>query len=135
MQFVTPDSKLVLEIPRGEVSQCALPGKNEVEIQFLEDDTAQKEDELLVEMRVYVPKTYGAVDALQDEDGEDGEDGAGEGKEGAASAAELLQRTIQRKAGIMESSAEAICTFSQPDPLFLTPRYVHYRQYAPVLRA
>ena len=66
------------------------------------------QDELLVEMRVYVP-TKSAADA-----------------ENKSNAAQALQNLIKRRAGIMESSAEAICTFVNPTPLFLTPRYVLY---------
>ena len=34
--------------------QAALPGKSEIELQFMDDDTLEREDEALVEMRLYV---------------------------------------------------------------------------------
>jgi len=58
-----------------------------------------------VEMRVFVPPSYGGT------------------KEEEQTAAEGFQKLVRETAGIIESSADAICSFSQPDPLFLTPRY------------
>ena len=42
-----------MEIPFELVSQCVAPGKNEVEMHFVED--MKREDEMMIEMKFYVP--------------------------------------------------------------------------------
>ena len=45
-----------MEIDLNQVSQCALPKDNEIELQFHAPDNVGREDHMLVEMRIYVPK-------------------------------------------------------------------------------
>ena len=47
--------RTAFEVPYSMVSQCAVPGKNEIELQFEDDDTGPREDEMLVQMRFSVP--------------------------------------------------------------------------------
>lgn len=49
------DNKTSFEVPYNMISQCAVPGKNEIEIQFEDDDTGPREDELLVQIRFSIP--------------------------------------------------------------------------------
>ena len=54
LQFQVNDSG-IFDISYANISQCAVPSKNEVELQFHEDDTVSGDQETLVEMRLYVP--------------------------------------------------------------------------------
>lgn len=89
----------VAEVPYNRISQCALPSKNEVEIQFEDDDTAERTDEVLVQMRLYIPF---------DEDGND--------------PSEEIQQKIIQKAEIKGASGNVLCALNETVGSFLTPR-------------
>lgn len=60
--------RLVAPIPLSSVSQAAYPGKGDVLIQFFDEDTAEREDECLIEMRLHVPaehKLEGAEEGVE----------------------------------------------------------------------
>ena len=90
----------LLEIPLDQVSQCALPNKNEVELQFHEDDTVAADEETLAEMRLYVPPN------LEDDE----------------SAADVLKSEILQKANISHVSGKSIVELDESIGTFLTPR-------------
>lgn len=94
----------VLEIPLEQVSQCALPGKNEVELQFHEDDTVAGDEETLVEMRVYLPP------AGDDDD------------EGSVMTAEAFRDEVLSRANIRAVTGKSIVELDENFGTFLTPR-------------
>ncbi|GLE06607.1 hypothetical protein PINS_up016001 [Pythium insidiosum] len=104
------DDASVLEIPLELVSQCALPGKNEVELQFHEDDTVAGDEETLVEMRLYLPPP--SATAGDDADGDGGADGAGDGE----------SMTAGGRANIRHATGKAIVELDESLGTFLTPR-------------
>ncbi|KAJ0402678.1 hypothetical protein ATCC90586_000832 [Pythium insidiosum] len=107
----------VLEIPLELVSQCALPGKNEVELQFHEDDTVAGDEETLVEMRLYLPPPSAAAG---DGDGADGgADGAGDGE---SMSAEAFRDQVLQRANIRHATGKAIVELDESLGTFLTPR-------------
>ncbi|GBG25109.1 FACT complex subunit SSRP1 [Hondaea fermentalgiana] len=94
------NGRIALDIPLQTLSQCAAPSKNEVELQFDVDDTGQREDEVLIEMKLYVPP------------GEHEED-----------LSEALQQEIVSASGIQRTSAgDFICRFPEEIGTFLSPR-------------
>jgi hypothetical protein len=61
LELIDSDSRMVAPIPVSSLSQVALPGKGEVDLQFLDDEDAglgEREDEVLVEMRLFVPDAH-----------------------------------------------------------------------------
>lgn len=54
---------LVASLPLESVAQAAAVGKGEVQVQFMDEDTVEKEDEVLVEMRLFVPAEHELADA------------------------------------------------------------------------
>eukprot|EP00924_Labyrinthula_sp_SR-Ha-C_P015693 maker-scaffold_4-snap-gene-7.0-mRNA-1 protein AED:0.01 eAED:0.01 QI:367/1/1/1/0.66/0.5/4/90/628 len=93
------EGQTVMEAPFHSISQCAVPNKNEVEIQFEDDDTAPKEYESLVQMRILVPNNEDDVDIAED-----------------------IQAKIVEKAGISASTGAVLCQLSESIGTFLTPR-------------
>eukprot|EP00953_Heterococcus_sp_UTEX-ZZ885_P035861 18501-Heterococcus_DN1.PRE.2 len=62
-------NKSTFDVNMKQISQCVLPGNkkgNDVELQFHENDTADKSEDCLVEMRLYLPE-----DVNDDESGND----------------------------------------------------------------
>lgn len=92
----------VLEIPLEHVSQCALPGKNEVELQFHEDDTVAGDEETLVEMRVYLPP--------------------GDGTDEDVMTAEIFRDEVLQRANIRAVAGKSIVDLDESMGTFLTPR-------------
>ncbi|EEY62317.1 FACT complex subunit SSRP1, putative [Phytophthora infestans T30-4] len=91
----------VMELPLEQISQCALPGKNEVELQFHEDDTVAGDEETLVEMRLYLPP--------------------GDGEEEVVTAEEFRQEVLE-KANIRSVMGKSIVDLDETIGTFLTPR-------------
>ncbi|GAB5035313.1 fact complex subunit ssrp1 [Nannochloropsis oceanica] len=97
------EDKAVLELPLGAVSQCVLPGtgnvKNEVELQFIETDAADRDEDALVEVRFYIPP------------GEEEESGA-----------EVFQKNVLARTNVQASTGDALVTFAEDEGFFLYPR-------------
>ncbi len=112
-------SKKTFELPLQNVSQCVIPGnnKNEVEIQFQETDTGDKEDDCLVHIRLHFPSTVMDVDEPDREAGE-GED---EGDDIQTQAQEF-QRRVMEKGSIRSVTGNVIVEFSKEQGTFVTPR-------------
>lgn len=94
-------SASVLELPLEQVSQCALPGKNEVELQFHEDDTVAGDEETLVEMRLYLPPGDGAEELIT---------------------AEIFRDEVLQRANIRSVTGKSIVDLDESMGTFLTPR-------------
>lgn len=90
----------VMEIPYGSISQCAVPSKNEIELQFHEDDTVAGDEETLVEMRLYVPPN-------SEMEGMD---------------AEMVKEDILSRANISAVDGQSIVELDETIGTFLTPR-------------
>jgi structure-specific recognition protein 1 len=104
------DGKLSFEVPFSDIGQSVIQGKNEISLEFQEDDTVDPGDDVLTEMRLYIPP--GLADASAP---------AAEGEEPVAlSAIEGFQKQIMDRASLGESSDETIASFD--DVLFITPR-------------
>ncbi|KAG2511665.1 hypothetical protein BBO99_00008257 [Phytophthora kernoviae] len=91
----------VMELPLEQISQCALPGKNEVELQFHEDDTVAGDEETLVEMRLYLPP--------------------GDGEDEVVTAEDFRQEVLE-KANIRSVMGKSIVDLDETIGTFLTPR-------------
>mmetsp|Transcript_36001 Transcript_36001/g.57606 ORF Transcript_36001/g.57606 Transcript_36001/m.57606 type:complete len:835 (+) Transcript_36001:284-2788(+) len=91
--------KIDIEVPLSGISQCVATGKNDIEIHFHEDDTGPREDEMLIEMKLYVPPNDVGEDVSME-----------------------LQQEIVSGAGIERITGDIICTFSEDIGTFLSPR-------------
>ncbi|KAE9213899.1 hypothetical protein PF004_g15193 [Phytophthora fragariae] len=100
LNFRTPSAS-VMELPLEQISQCALPGKNEVELQFHEDDTVAGDEETLVEMRLYLPP--------------------GDGEDELVTAEDFRQQVLD-KANIRSVMGKSIVDLDETIGTFLTPR-------------
>ncbi|DAZ94606.1 TPA: hypothetical protein N0F65_005369, partial [Lagenidium giganteum] len=101
LNFRGDNESSVLELPLELVAQCALPGKNEVELQFHEDDTVAGDEETLVEMRVYLPPGDGSDDVIT---------------------AEAFRDEVLQRANIRSVTGKSIVELEESLGTFLTPR-------------
>ncbi|CAH0479152.1 unnamed protein product [Peronospora belbahrii] len=92
----------VMELPLEQISQCALPGKHEVELQFHEDDTVAGDEETLVEMRLYLPP--------------------GDGEDDGVVTAEEFRLQVLKEANIRSVMGKSIVDLDETIGTFLTPR-------------
>ncbi|RHY19025.1 hypothetical protein DYB36_010457 [Aphanomyces astaci] len=99
LNFVVQDQGVAMDLPLDLIAQCAMPGKNEVELQFHEDDTVAGDEESLVEMRLYIPG--------------DADDGM---------TAEGLKDEILERANISHVTGKSIVELDESMGTFLTPR-------------
>jgi hypothetical protein len=104
--------KQVFDLKLTNVSQCVLPGNNkdEVEIQFHETDTADREEDMLVQIRLRFPGVERG-----DEDEEDEE-------EAVETNAQKFQKTIMESGMIRSVTGNVIAEFSQDQGTFVSPR-------------
>ncbi|RHY23385.1 hypothetical protein DYB32_009215 [Aphanomyces invadans] len=99
LNFVVQDQGVGMDLPLDLIAQCAMPAKNEVELQFHEDDTVAGDEESLVEMRLYIPG--------------DADDGV---------TAESLKDEILERANISHVTGKSIVELDESMGTFLTPR-------------
>ncbi|OQR89448.1 FACT complex subunit SSRP1, partial [Thraustotheca clavata] len=99
LNFMVQDQGIAMDLPLESISQCALPGKTEVELQFHEDDTIAGDEETLVEMRLYIPG--------------DLEDGV---------SAESFKDDVLARANISNITGKSIVELDESMGTFLTPR-------------
>lgn len=116
-------------LPLDGLAHLAYPGRGEVELQYEADDTAAPDDEVLMEMRLWVPPGHPKWS-------EEGKLAAGEGESSSSSsaadtpsaagksAAEALQAAMAEVAdlGGGESSGDLVAEIPEAQALFLTPR-------------
>lgn len=105
--------KQVFDLKLTNVSQCVLPGNNkdEVEIQFHEADTGDREEDMLVQIRLRFP----TVERMGDEEEEDEE-------EAPETNAQIFQKTIMERGMIRSVTGNVIAEFSQDQGTFVSPR-------------
>jgi len=107
-------------LPLDGLAHLAYPGRGEVELQYEADDTAAPDDEVLMEMRLWVPPGHPQL--------------AEEGKKaGGKTAAEALQAQMAEVAdmGGAESSGELVAEIPEAQALFLTPRGRYKMEFYP----
>jgi structure-specific recognition protein 1 len=104
--------KAALELKLHNVSQCVLPGnsKDEVEIQFYDNDAETQEEDCLVQIRIRFP---GA-----DEDDEE-------------TPAEIFQKRIMERGMIRSVTGDVITEFTDEQGTFITPRGRYAMQMYP----
>lgn len=97
----------------SDVTQAALPSKAELELQFAEDDTADRRTENVVSMVFFIPP--------------------GEERDITACPAYKIHQSILEKAGISRETGNAIVSLDESFCYFMTPRgrydidmYEHY---------
>ena len=56
LHLLDDEGKLIAPVPLSSVGMAPKPAKSELELQCIEDDTVEKDDEVLVEMKLYVPR-------------------------------------------------------------------------------
>jgi len=115
MQNSSGDAKL-FDMPLGDVAQCVMPGtsKQEVEVQFHENDE-DKEEDSLVQVTFKFPKTT---------------EGEGEDEENEKPA-ELLHKMIIEAASIRNVTGNVIAEFTKEQGQFITPRGRYAIQMTP----
>ncbi len=106
------------------ISQCVLPGNNrkgnDVELQFHDSDAQALQDEdVLVEMRLYVAKGKQKKSEEQGEEGDEEEESVAWRNRGAA---EEFQASVVSRANIGAVKGAVICEFDSTIGTFLTPR-------------
>lgn len=127
LELLDDVDSLIAPIPLTSIGLAAAPGKNEVEIQCIDDDTVEREDECLVEMKLYVPEEANVpgVEAFKNKrkasksssaDGEDEED------EGELSTSAALHAMITEAAGIRGVTGDALVELPEDAGSFLVPR-------------
>ena len=97
--------KSALELRLHNVSQCVLPGnsKDEVEIQFYDNDAENQEEDCLVQIRMRFP-------------------GAGPDEEDEETPAQIFQQRIMERGMIHSVTGDVIAEFSEEQGTFITPR-------------
>jgi len=134
LHLLDDEGALIAPLPLSAVGMVPRPNKNEIEIQCIEDDTVDKDDEVLVEMKLYVPSAANigeasssssssaeaAADASMDEDGE-GEDGEAQ-RSSSKDAANKLHKLISSAADVNSVSGESLIEFPEDVCQFLVPR-------------
>ena len=95
----------LFELGLNELSQCAFPSKNEVELQFVEEDTTKTTEESLVSLSFFVPQ---------------GDEEERDLKENTA--AYRLQQMILERAGLINNNGNMITEINSQIGKFMTPR-------------
>lgn len=110
----------IFELKLNNVSQCVLPGnsKDEVEVQFHESDSVDKEEETLVHIRLRFPSNPGKEEKDGDEENEEDEDE----REDTETQAEKFQKSIMERGMIRSITGNVIAEFTQDQGTFITPR-------------
>ena len=99
------EGRRLFELGLNELSQCAFPSKNEVELQFVEEDTTKTTEESLVTIRFYVPQ--GANEDVEEK---------------GDTAAHRLQQQIFERAGLVNNNGNMIAEIDERFGQFVTPR-------------
>jgi hypothetical protein len=96
------------EVRLDNVAQCVIPGnsRNEVEVQFLDDETGDKESDFLSQIRIYFPS-------------EDYDDDEGEPE---MTKAEEFQRAVMDKGRLRSVTGDVLVEFDKELGNFMTPR-------------
>jgi len=92
------EDQTALELPLKTVVQCVAPGKNDIEMHFEDDESGAIEDEILVEMKFYVPPN---------------EDGA--------NVAEAFQKKLVSASGVEKAVGDEVCRFDKDVGKFMAP--------------
>eukprot|EP01138_Halocafeteria_seosinensis_P000006 gb/GECG01000006.1/.p1 GENE.gb/GECG01000006.1/~~gb/GECG01000006.1/.p1 ORF type:complete len:615 (+),score=134.52 gb/GECG01000006.1/:1-1845(+) len=103
------------------------PGKNDVELQFTEEDTAEKADEVLVDMRFHVPEQHEYAEHAEEEVQQREEE---ESKKPELERTEIEQRTpaewfrhqVIAKADLRSVTGEMLAELDENVGMFLIPR-------------
>lgn len=103
----TVDGKTAFEFPHSDISQAVIQGKNELSIEFHQDDTANANDHVLTEMRFYVPPEH----LLEGED---------KSSVGEQPCIDRLHQKLTEIADLGETVEESIVSFQKV--MFVTPR-------------
>jgi structure-specific recognition protein 1 len=109
---------IIAPLPLSAVSHAAVikgrgDEKGEVEIQFFDADNVDKEDEVLIEMKVYVPAGHkllgeAATKAAEDLRGSAKKGDDEDGDDGEVDSAVVLHKAITERAGIAGVTGEAV---------------------------
>lgn len=132
MDLVDQRGRRMASLPLSAVAQVMAPTSHEIEVQLQEDDTLEREDEALVEMRLFFPPGHGELDSA-DKAAQDGAvtsaalaSGRAEPLEGEDSAsgtpAERVRARLISAAGIHGAVGEAAAEFPERVGAFLAPR-------------
>ena len=133
LHLLDDEGALIAPVPLSAVGMVPRPNKNEIEIQCIEDDTVEKEDEVLIEMKLFVPpkanigvsasssSSAEAADVSMDEDGDEDEEGGGS-RSSSKDAANQLHKLISEVADVKSASGESLVEFPEALCQFLVPR-------------
>jgi len=111
LTFAGTAGKTAFEVSMSDISQCAVPNDNEVEIQFAEENAEQVET--MVSMRFFIPPGA-TVEGMGG--GDDDEDDV------ASSAANEFQQQMVERCGLGTNTGDVLVEFDEKLGSFLTPR-------------
>jgi hypothetical protein len=102
------------EMRLDNVAQCVIPGnsRNEVEIQFQDNDAGDKDCDFVSQIRLYFPDTHG----------EGGEEGAEDEETDGLTRAEEFQKSVMDRSRVRSVTGDVIVEFSKDQGNFITPR-------------
>lgn len=106
LQWRDDDDDPVATIPLASLEAVMAPGKHEVELQFVLDDSATRGDDVVSNLRFFVPPDHEL---------------AAEAMEGMDAAATLATK-IRAAAGLSSVSGELVAEIPGADTMFLVPR-------------
>jgi structure-specific recognition protein 1 len=120
------DNKTVLQIPLNKIGNCSVVNKQDVALELQTDEIGFEED-VLCEMRFYLPSKTDNKEETSDKGKEDqAEKGSEDEQEGKAEesnvkgAADILSEQILAKANLTQKAGDVIVSF--PDLPFIVPR-------------
>jgi structure-specific recognition protein 1 len=114
-------------LPFSSISQVSVAGRHEIEVQFQEDDTLEREDEAVVEARFFIPPRHGELKAAAENFDVTSERVAAEvaGDDDGVSEmtpANRFRTVLADAAGIAGVVGDAIAEFPDRVCRFLAPR-------------
>lgn len=121
------EDKPAFVVSLRNLSSAVGPGKNDVELQFTEEDTAEKTDEVLVDMRFHIPEQHEYAEQAEEEaqqrEKEEAEKPESERTEvEEKSAAEWFRHEVIRKADLRSVTGDILAELDEDVGMFLTPR-------------
>jgi structure-specific recognition protein 1 len=120
LSFIVGDQK-AFELPLAEVSKTSTPTKNEVMLDFHQDDTNAEGAESLIEMRFFIPNTKPATEKKEGQAGAEEEEEEEAEEEGDdRTAAEKFHEMLSSKADLVPTTGKGVVVFNELP--VLTPR-------------
>ncbi len=124
LELVGTDGGVVVPIPLAQMGMVALPSGTEVEVQCLDDDTMEKEDECLLEMRLVIPEglEVSGLTKRPPPARSASAEGEEEEEEGGETTATALHRAMTARATVSGDTSKPLVEVPAEYGSFLVPR-------------